>query len=50
MADLAKGKTMASKSQNRALKKPAMSLKERRAIKREKVAEETVPRRKRAAR
>lgn len=40
---------MADKSQGRAPKKPAMTLKERRAAKRDKVAEsgETIPRRKR---
>ncbi|AMO63267.1 Uncharacterised protein [Mycolicibacterium phlei] len=40
---------MASKSQANVLKKPKMSLKERRALKREKLAQETIPRRKRAA-
>lgn len=38
---------MASKSATRELQKPSMTLKERRAIKRQKMAEEVVPRRKR---
>lgn len=41
---------MAGKSQNRELRKPAMSLKERRAIKREKLTQESIPRRKRPSR
>lgn len=39
---------MASKSQGRERKKPAMTLKERRAAKREKAVDEFLPRRKRA--
>jgi hypothetical protein len=44
-----KGATMADKSQGRTPKKPAMTIKERRAAKRDKAAEsgEIVPRRKR---
>lgn len=41
---------MASKSQGTTLKKPSMTLKERRAAKREKMAQESVPRRKRPSR
>ncbi|WP_286137541.1 hypothetical protein [Mycobacterium sp. IS-3022] len=41
---------MAGKSQSKELKKPSMTLKERRAAKREKTAEETIARRKRASR
>lgn len=43
---LAGGRKIASKSQGSTLKKPAMTLKERRAAKREKMAQETVVRRK----
>jgi hypothetical protein len=43
-----KGATMADKSQGRTPKKPAMTLKERRAAKRSKAAsEELIPKRKR---
>lgn len=41
---------MASKSQSRELKKPTMTLKERRVAKREKAAEETTRRRKQPGR
>ncbi|WP_264010305.1 hypothetical protein [Mycolicibacterium flavescens] len=41
---------MASKSQGATLKKPSKTLKERRAAKREKMAQEIVPKRKRADR
>ncbi|WP_286162758.1 hypothetical protein [Mycobacterium sp. URHD0025] len=38
---------MADKSQGRLPKKPAMTIKEKRAAKRDKIADETIPKRKR---